>query len=85
MAMSMDQVAKELKKLGDYQGVLGTALHWLKTQGTLKPMRMKDVDNLIQAIEDVLPQDVLDAVEEGVSNELDSYNDVSYADLIEDN
>ena len=83
--MSMDQVAKELKKLGDYQGVLGAALHWLKTQGTLKPMRMKDVENLISAIEDVLPQDVLDAVDEGVSNELDSYNDVSYADLVKDN
>ena len=70
MAMTNEQVANQLKKLGDYQGALGATLHWLETQGTLKPMLMSEVKDLIKAIKEVLPQDVIDAVEEGVSNQL---------------
>jgi len=73
MTMSMEQIAKELENLGKIHEVLGTALHWLETQGHLKVMNLKERDDLVKAIKEVMPPDLLDAVEEGISNEIDSY------------
>ena len=50
MALSMEQIAKELKNLGKIHEVLGTSLHWLETQGHLKVMNLKERDELVKLI-----------------------------------
>ena len=65
----MEQIAKELKNLGKIHEVLATSLHWLETQGHLKVMNLKERDELVKAIKEVMPSDLLEKVEEGISNE----------------
>jgi len=77
MAMSIEQVAKELEKLGKYQELLATILHWLETQGTFKPMKVKEKDDLAKEIRQILPDDILELVEEGISNQRHSTMDHS--------
>ena len=62
MAMSMDQVAKELQKNGEYEQLLAVCLHWLKQLGHLKPMSITEKDDLVNQIQEVLPAHVVDAV-----------------------
>ena len=69
MAMTNEQVANELKKFGDYQSVLATTLHWLKLQGSLKPLRMGELNDLIENIENILPSDVTKSVIKNVKKE----------------
>ena len=79
MPMSMEKVAKELENLGKYQSILGTILHLLEVNKVLprKEITNEDKKRLIADIREVLPREVLDLVEQGVSNELNSYLDRS--------
>ena len=79
MPMSMEKVAKELENLGKYQSILGTILHLLEVNKVLprKEITNEDKKRLIADIREVLPREVLDLVEQGVSSELNSYLDHS--------
>ncbi len=78
MTMSMEQIAKELENLGKIHEVLATALHWLETSFRRNEnLNEKERKDLVKAIKEVMPPDLLDAVEEGISNEIWSTYDHS--------